>query len=605
MANYLVTLALGPVQSLIGAARRTRDLWSGSWLLSEVSRAAALVFYDAAPAGLIFPAPPQSRRDLEPQDRPGDSANIANILRVEVKATDDAAVRVLCQRAKAAAQTRLQQLAEQVHQELRGLRETAWNAQLGDQLESFSAWVRIDDGDYAAASQRLSRLLAARKATRDFTAAAIGNAGSGVPKSSLDGAFESVIPKGRYPRLERQLQLSTGEQLDALGVIKRRAGDVEQFTAYSRLAADPWLHRLTSEQRERLAACYEPLVALELATRVKGNQGIYADFGYDAQLLFDFRLQNARENNRDEAAAVKALDDLSQALKAIAKEPDSQGQPCGVPVPYAVILQADGDRMGELLNRATTAEQSRQISQALQAFADSVRGLVRKHRGHAIYAGGDDVLALLPLPNAVRCSKALATAFKEKMSPVALQLGVPQAVLPSLSVGLGVGHLVEPLGRLRQRAGRAEKLAKGNDLIDETQRRNAIALLLGIRSGGEIAWRARWDQLALLDELQQMTQAYWEGQLSSRVAYDLRAIDRRLNWLQDEQYAAVAPGMRRAEVARMLDRARTHGGSERISDPMQANILKQAQEQPLAKLADTLIIARWLAARNGSELERG
>jgi CRISPR-associated protein Cmr2 len=30
MPDYLLTLSLGPVQSLIGAARRTRDLWCGS-----------------------------------------------------------------------------------------------------------------------------------------------------------------------------------------------------------------------------------------------------------------------------------------------------------------------------------------------------------------------------------------------------------------------------------------------------------------------------------------------------------------------------------------------------------------------------------------------
>ena len=45
MTHYLITLSLGPVQSLIEAARRTRDLWCGSWLLSEAARAAALVLH--------------------------------------------------------------------------------------------------------------------------------------------------------------------------------------------------------------------------------------------------------------------------------------------------------------------------------------------------------------------------------------------------------------------------------------------------------------------------------------------------------------------------------------------------------------------------------
>ena len=37
--KYLLTLSIGPVQDFIATARRSRDLWFGSWLLSELSRA--------------------------------------------------------------------------------------------------------------------------------------------------------------------------------------------------------------------------------------------------------------------------------------------------------------------------------------------------------------------------------------------------------------------------------------------------------------------------------------------------------------------------------------------------------------------------------------
>ncbi|MBK8265600.1 MAG: hypothetical protein IPK80_30260 [Nannocystis sp.] len=37
----LLILTLGPVQDFIAAARRCRDLWFGSWLLSERSKAGA------------------------------------------------------------------------------------------------------------------------------------------------------------------------------------------------------------------------------------------------------------------------------------------------------------------------------------------------------------------------------------------------------------------------------------------------------------------------------------------------------------------------------------------------------------------------------------
>ena len=98
MERFLVTLSLGPVQSLIGAARRTRDLWCGSWLLSEAARAAARVLHQRQPGCLIFPCPEYPDTDLDPQDEPGDAANFANVLRAEVSVPDAPAARALCRR---------------------------------------------------------------------------------------------------------------------------------------------------------------------------------------------------------------------------------------------------------------------------------------------------------------------------------------------------------------------------------------------------------------------------------------------------------------------------------------------------------------------------
>ena len=56
MSHFVLILSLGPVQGFIAAARRSRDLWSGSWLLSEISKAAAKALRDGG-ADLIFPAP--------------------------------------------------------------------------------------------------------------------------------------------------------------------------------------------------------------------------------------------------------------------------------------------------------------------------------------------------------------------------------------------------------------------------------------------------------------------------------------------------------------------------------------------------------------------
>ena len=637
MERFLLTLSLGPVQSLIGAARRTRDLWCGSWLLSEAARAAARVLHQRQPGCLIFPCPEAPDTDLKPQDKPGDAAdaaNIANILRAEVHVPDAAAARALCEEAKAAAASRLTALGDSARREMEGMgrpvREEVWQAQIGDVLEGFAAWASItaggdsDAGDgYREASRRLGGVLAARKATRDFRACEPLSA-EGLPKSSLDGALETVLPE--WPatdRARRKLRLSKGEHLDALGVMKRLAGDPDQFTAYSRVAADPWIEQLTPQQQQRLCAVYEPLVDLELATRTTGNAGIYAALPFDAQMLYAFRLDNARSEARDEPEARRALSELRECMKKISQEkassvPDRSaaaagasgieqtsrkktrpGRPVGAPVPYAAILKADGDRMGKFLSRADSADLARAISQALHGFASGVPGIVREHRGHAIYAGGDDVLALVPLAQALNCSQKLCKAFLESLRGIAREMDVPADERPTLSVGLGIGHLMEPLGALRARAERAEHAAKEGG--DPNTTRNALAIALGVRSGAELGWRAQWSDDSACDALATMTNAFRCDLLPTRAAYDLRGIDLRLDWLRDDD-SAHARGMRSAEVQRMLDRARIPGGDDPIPNNLRDLIVEWAQARPLKELADTLIVARWLSARTAGDL---
>ena len=516
MERFLVTLSLGPVQSLIGAARRTRDLWCGSWLLSEAARAAARVLHEWQPGCLIFPCPENPDFDLKPQDRPGDAANIANILRAEISAAEDSAVRALCERAKSAAVSRLAELGDTARGELekmkRPVRSEVWRAQIDDILEGFAAWVSVTrNGDeYGTASEQLGRVLAARKSTRDFLPCKPLSV-EGLPKSSLDGALETVLRN--WPsedRARRRLRLSGGEQLDALGVIKRVAGESEQFTAYSRIAANPWIEQLSPAQQEQLRTAYDPLVSLELATRTRGNDGIYDALPFDAQMLYGFRLENALSQTPGQPEERQALGSADEASKEnwsqtleqpterrvlralqkcvvrISQDKTSTGKPVGVPVPYAAILKADGDRMGMLLSKAGSANQSRDISRALHGFASSVRPITRAHRGHAIYAGGDDVLALVPLAQALHCACALARKFRRSLDPIVDRMVVPVAERPTLSVGLGIGHLMEPLGALRARADRAEQAAKGDGTENP---RNALAIALGIRSGAELCWR--------------------------------------------------------------------------------------------------------------------
>ncbi len=60
--TYLFLASIGPVQSFIASGRRTRDLWFGSTLLSELSKTAARTIARNGNNILIFPAPLDSQR---------------------------------------------------------------------------------------------------------------------------------------------------------------------------------------------------------------------------------------------------------------------------------------------------------------------------------------------------------------------------------------------------------------------------------------------------------------------------------------------------------------------------------------------------------------
>src|SRR6266700_3070819 len=83
LMKYLFIVNIGPVQSFIASARRTGDLQFGSWLLSELAKAAAKsITGDNHLERLIFPAP-NSIADL------ADTGTLLNVANKIVAIIDD------------------------------------------------------------------------------------------------------------------------------------------------------------------------------------------------------------------------------------------------------------------------------------------------------------------------------------------------------------------------------------------------------------------------------------------------------------------------------------------------------------------------------------
>lgn len=598
MNQYLLILSVGPVQSMIVSARKSRDLWSGSGLLSELAKACAQALYNKK-ADLIFPAIDEDPARLNSNS----DFSVGNKIQALVQAHSNEEVLELVNHVKQAAKARFLKEAAVVLQELKtlnDLRLDIWEQQINDYLEIQAAWANLSNtGSYAEAVNLAGQTLASRKATRDFKAAASSpyETERMLPKSSLDGSLETILKEDKKLKSQtrRKLGLSASEQLDSLGVIKRLGlkKQAEQFTPFSRITADAWIEKVAQDAQgpallETLSAAYQQLVQADMATRVQGNQGIYANLAYDSQFLYRYRLE-AEQATCNDIEEARLLSEFGQAIKPIWRK---FGQPCS----YGVLLLADGDRMGELLDQATCVEDHKAVTTGLSFFAGQVADIMRQYRGHCIYAGGDDVLGFVPLDQAYECAKALSLAFANSLEKTAKELNAKTP--PTLSVGLAIAHHLTPLSKIRQLAAQAEKHAKGDHVAAEL-RRNALGVALDVRSGNVTLLRMPWNNAHTHQAFNGWITHYAKKQIPSRIAYGVRDIDLRTHKIT--QNKELLKKIQAAELKRMLQNARLESGQE-ISKEVIEQLNQRALTISLQELADELIVARWFAAKTQTDL---
>ena len=235
--------------------------------------------------------------------------------------------------------------------------------------------------------------------------------------------------------------------------------------------------------------------------------------------------------------------------------------------PYIALLAMDGDEMGRWMSgekaqrfldnlagkasdyfqnldgfnpetkRGLSPAYHQQFSEALSNVALHIAGqVVRDFDGQLIYAGGDDVLAMLPATKALECAWALRSCFRGNELPNHLKnrvklnsrgngfidagLGYP-LMMPGLeadvSCGIAIGHCNQPLQALVREAQAAEKRAK------KQYHRSAFAITLLKRSGETLHWGGKWDSEALPLYLR-YEELSASGKLSGRFPYALAAL---------------------------------------------------------------------------------
>ena len=603
--KYLLQITVGPIQDLIKAARRTRDLWFGSMMLSEISKAVARAICEKECAKLIFPAAKADQ--LQPGDKdPNNSLNVANVILAEVEGTNET-LENMAKAAKEAAQERLMNYAKPVFEKMKGwVDKTRWNAQLEDILEFYCAWVPLGD-DYPAARKQVGRLLAMRKNIRDFEP---NPCGDGVLKCALDGLRESVfneaITDETVYELRNIVRLKKSEALDALGLIKRmgvmsKDPQDQSFPSVSRVAVDPWVRgrgrEFISGNGNLEGPCRE-LVSAGILSRVRDT--VYEAFPYEGVVLFPSRHAAMLEEcagDPDEQKRLQAISICGRITTALNElKPWQRPQE-----PYVAFLCADGDRMGATLSKMNTAAEHRTFSATLAQFAGNARDVIKEHHGVCIYTGGDDVMAFLPLDTAIKCARALRDEFQS------LMVGFGDNP-PTLSVGVSIAHVMEDLELHLEYGRKAESAAKkGLDgKAEEREERNGLAVAVCARGNSAVTVREQWKDgttdgalmnMSLDQRLEWWAEQFAEDRIPNKFPYELQENAGFYDgWAHETPEEETTLGeAARLDVKRIFGRKDVtldENGKAKVRDYIAAKV-KDAKS--ICALSDEMIVAQWIA----------
>lgn len=556
--QYYIVCSIGPVQDFIATARTSRDLWFGSWMLSELSKAVAKALHDNYHK-LIFPAP---KDDNELQA--GSALNVAN----KVVAIIQGKPKDFGDLVREKVRNRLNDLIRSAFDGVNGFDRVLAEKQLEDLVELYWAAVPYDESKgneaYREARSQSEALFAARKNTRDFQQFA-GKPGR--PKSSLDGVRESVLfgDEEAADRFET-LRAEKGESLSGIDLLKRwgeRPKSEGEFVSTTDIAILPFKQGLDAKVYQSLLGELKNLRKNYDGAKETDGTHFYEDrmaqLIHDDSRIADFRIDFAQTF---EQHGIKHR-----------------------PLPYYALLQADGDNMGKTIDNQTEQSQHSALSQKLSEFANEVKSIIggHEHEGVPIYAGGDDMLAYLPLHTALKCIEALNDAFKQAMSDFHYE----EDQSPTLSAGLAIAHHLTPLSDVLAQARRAEKAAK------RVEGKNGLVISLSKRGSAERAVKGKL--VNLLERMEQLIDFTLQKAISHGAAYELENLQRRLDI--PEIKFETRSNMLRKEAIRILGRKRESEGDEKVNKETRERFEGWFNDETLTldELVGEMVIAAELA----------
>lgn len=521
---------LGPVQGFVAQARRTRDFWAGSFLLSWLA-GVAICAVEKQGGEIIFPIPNQNfldailgkNKEAKPQQGGIPNrfmADISNCQKFDGNAVTNAVKQAWLAIADKVWEKDRQGLEQQGYPT-----KEIWERQNNNFWDM--SWVITEGRDTSALDKR--------KNFRTHTTSVEGGYKCMMMEGyqELSGASDKNSGKKRrnywvnLVQLIHSKDIGETEELCAIAYIKRRFvhtfKDVKKpievngntlmihgwqlphnVPSVAYMASVPWLKNLLENQNYmddfkqvlnhidemKYFSDVDINERAESKNHVKTIQQIINDtkidlkeISLDGNIYYQTFWDNIGNFVADKQNYDGKIDDYRPKIKsALSKLYDKMDD--FEPSPYYAILLMDGDSLGKQMSH-----EARQpiISEALDNFTQQAQEIVRNNDGFLIYAGGDDVLALLSLDDAIKTANQLRIAYADCFAQASNN---ETKVHSTLSGAINYCHIGMPLTQV---------LMDSHDLLDNIAKdgvgRNALAVRVWKPSGQAVQWAMPWEKV--------------------------------------------------------------------------------------------------------------
>ena len=250
-------------------------------------------------------------------------------------------------------------------------------------------------------------------------------------------------------------------------------------------------HRLPDEPGDK---CTVMPVLQELSGHIAARGGRAAQDGFWAELRSRMGELNVRGNERlSSVALVKRMfpetGDRALGWRVSPQWPSTLDLAGTNHSSFYAVIAADGDRLGRLVHEVG----GEGVGRALARFTKQVGAIVEEHDGVPVYAGGDDMLALLPVSSALPCAQAMETLYREAFAAESADDDLARNA--TLSAGLAYAHAKMPLGQV---IGEAHRLL--DDVAKNENGRDSFAVAVLKPGGRHSQWVTTWQRPTQTDD---------------------------------------------------------------------------------------------------------